>query len=331
MPEISSGMLWVTSIGAAVFALFCLVLAYRNSESRFLALATVAAGLYAVYFELKNVSETHDYFYIETPWMLGDAPGWVPLGICLSWASIFFVTTKTTDLLAIPWYQRPFLAGLLAVLLDFVGDPIVSARCVDPPGRECFGHASPTTEGGVGLWIWSVPPDSSSWMNVPLGNYVGWIVVVAVLGFAVRSVDLLIRASSRGLLMQLAILAVTVSAAGFVAVKILRAYSFLSDQGVSEWLMLGSLLAVPTALLFRERRRLNVDNPLKGWLVWGLLLLPILSYLSPWIYFFALGVHQRFSMPQILVMAGITALGLVLFVLPHVGWIATRIVGIERS
>jgi uncharacterized membrane protein len=112
-------------------------------------LALVAYG-YALERVAIAVFASHVY---EASWML--APGGVPLAVAATWAAVITSAMALAARLSgpSPW-ERAVVAALLGVSLDLLMEPVASAR---------------------GLWSWTPP---GSWLNVPVGNFVGWSVIV---------------------------------------------------------------------------------------------------------------------------------------------------------
>jgi uncharacterized membrane protein len=92
-------------------------------------------------------------------------PGWivapmgVPVAVALVWAAVI------TSALALaarrglrPAWARALAAALFAVTLDLTIEPVAVRR---------------------GLWEWTPP---GPWLGVPIGNFVGWVVIVAGYG-----------------------------------------------------------------------------------------------------------------------------------------------------
>lgn len=84
-------------------------------------------------------------------------PGRVPLSIPLLWAIIIQSSMALSDLAGLPDWSRPFLDGLLAVLID-LGVDAIAIR--------------------AGLWTWGIPL-TEGWFGVPAGNLYAWMWVAA--------------------------------------------------------------------------------------------------------------------------------------------------------
>ena len=98
----------------------------------------------------------------------------VPLYIPLLWAAIMHSSMALSDRAQLPRWARPFLDGLLAVLIDLAVDAIAIR---------------------LGLWHWKIPLNEG-WFGVPAGNLCAWMWVAAWYGGITRLVRE--RIESRG-------------------------------------------------------------------------------------------------------------------------------------
>ncbi len=90
-------------------------------------------------------------------------PGWriapfgVPLAVPLVWASVILAGLALASRLSLRTpLARGVAAALLGLSLDLIMEPVAAAQ---------------------GLWHWT---PAGAWLQVPLGNYVGWAVIVGV-------------------------------------------------------------------------------------------------------------------------------------------------------
>src|SRR6185295_13034666 len=146
----------------------------------------LACMIFAGAIEATDIRATHSYYYIRELIMIGGAPAWFPLSIAMAWALVLHSTQLASQRLPISPWQRPFVAALLAVLIDLVLDPAVaSARIVASLANICnatnLPHGSAT---GLGLWVWCVP-SVEHWLiqGIPFANFYAWGVVVLVWAF----------------------------------------------------------------------------------------------------------------------------------------------------
>jgi uncharacterized membrane protein len=83
------------------------------------------------------------------------APGGVPLAVAVTWAAVITSAMALAARLARPSaIGRALAAALLGISLDLLMEPVAVAR---------------------GLWSWTPP---CPWLGVPIGNFVGWSVIV---------------------------------------------------------------------------------------------------------------------------------------------------------
>jgi uncharacterized membrane protein len=83
------------------------------------------------------------------------APAGVPLAVAATWAAVIVSAMALAGRLAGPSpFARALVAALLGISLDLLMEPVAVAR---------------------GLWAWTPP---GSWLGVPIGNFVGWAVIV---------------------------------------------------------------------------------------------------------------------------------------------------------
>jgi uncharacterized membrane protein len=113
----------------------------------------------AVYgFALERVSMTafqsHRY---GTGWVL--SPAGVPVAVAVVWAAVISAALALAARRGLRHpAARALTAALFAVTLDLTMEPVAVRR---------------------GLWEWTPP---GPWLDVPIGNFVGWIVIVAGYG-----------------------------------------------------------------------------------------------------------------------------------------------------
>jgi hypothetical protein len=264
--------------------------------------------------------ETHEYDYSRMLVMLGDPPDWVPLAVCVSWATLVFIAMKTTDLLALPWSSRPWVDGLIAVCFDLVADPVASnSRFVSSLEANCATADGPAT-GGLGVWQWCVLAGEPTWMGVPFANYIFWFLVVFLISFGIRWGQHRWGAADTNPGRQVTMLLVigVVAAAGVMAC--LQTYNaLLDDRPVAAGLVLIGILAVPVGLLIRSGPRLERGHPLDK----GLLMMPVISQTGSLVYFFWFGFDRDRPLWAMLILLA-TAASLTLFALPYSRWRSRR-------
>jgi hypothetical protein len=117
-------------------------------------LLTLAAYGFALERISMSVFGSHRY---APEWIL--APMGVPVAVALVWAAVISAALALAARRGLrPAWARALAAALFAVTLDLTIEPVAVRR---------------------GLWEWTPP---GPWLGVPIGNFVGWIVIVAGYG-----------------------------------------------------------------------------------------------------------------------------------------------------
>jgi uncharacterized membrane protein len=145
---------WAHELAIAPAALGLMLLHARRAlglPRALVEVGTLVAYGYALEWIAMAVFRSHDY---GQAWRL--APGGVPIAVAAVWASVILaaVTLAARRGMASA-ARRALAAALVAISLDLVMEP-VAVR--------------------VGLWRWTPP---GGWLGVPMGNFVGWAVIVA--------------------------------------------------------------------------------------------------------------------------------------------------------
>ena len=112
------------------------------------------ATIYGWLLEALDLRIFGTYHYERATWWWIGA---VPLYIPLLWSVIVHASMALSDRAALPEWARPWLDGLLAVLIDVAIDAIAIR---------------------VGLWRWQIPL-TEGWFGVPAGNLCAWMWVAA--------------------------------------------------------------------------------------------------------------------------------------------------------
>jgi hypothetical protein len=274
-------------------------------------LVSIAYGLCV---ELLDIRTTETYFYTDLLLMLGRDPNWMPFSVGVSWACLMFVMMTTSDRLGLPVPLRPLLDGAMAVSVDFVMDPVASASVLVPAiGPSCA--FTPAAEfGGMGLWTWCVPVNAPAlWFTVPVSNFIGWFLVVSCFSAAVRYARGPLRAESRPLLAQLAILVAVAAVAGFLVLCSAWAYPNVLAGGTIQWVVLWTLFLTPIVAVFILRDRLRFDTPLDR----GLLALPAVILVSEVGTFFWKRIDHTHWPVSALQIVGFALLSAALLLLPY--------------
>jgi uncharacterized membrane protein len=153
-------------IELAVYAVACpmLVTAYRRSMRSFATLvAAIVFGLlielYFVYLgnELDGVPYEYGRFLV----MVADVPLWVGIG----WGIIVHAAGEAAERIDAPEIVKAISAGLLAVSLDVVLDPVAHSR---------------------GWWSWGGEA-RGGFFGVPYDNFLGWMMIVTYFVLFIRA------------------------------------------------------------------------------------------------------------------------------------------------
>lgn len=120
-----------------------------------------SALIFGMLLEIGNIYVAHSYSYSQN--FIFSLYG-VPLGIGLFWAVIIYCAMLLSDQYNFPWYKRPFLDALTALIFDLYAD-VVSVH--------------------LGFWTWIIPKDQE-WYGIPFDNLAGWIFVVLSFSFVIR-------------------------------------------------------------------------------------------------------------------------------------------------
>jgi len=280
----------------------------------------VVVAAYGIAVEASDIRSTHSYYYAELLVMLGQRPDWVPLAIGCSWATIIFVVMRTSDLLSLPWWQRPLVDGTLAVSIDLLIDPVSSnSRLVAFLGESCVGVGEPF--GGIGVWTWCVPAgDEALWYNVPLNNFFLWFGIVVTASFAIRIGSRYFGGEGRGVLAQLGVLVVLATAAFAVLALAMTAYATYVTGVWSQRLVIAGVILIPLSLIPIQARRLHFGNRLDL----GLLAAPIWMLTSGLGAFLLLRIDGEASAGAVGLMVATAAGSALLLLTPYLGALLRR-------
>lgn len=311
---------WLITIPALVWGAYYFVRATK--QGRFIALAFLVIILYGWVIESQDIRSSHGYDYHQLLFMLGSPPDWVPLSICVSWASLIFIVMTTSDRLGLPWWQRPLVDGLIAVSTDLVGDPVASnTRFVGNLLGDC-ASATGRAVGGIGVWTWCVPSSAPGvWLTVPYDNFIGWFLVVALISFGIRAAREMLHADGCSTLQQIGLLLAIAGASAAAVFALLWIDMRLFNGPVAAPVVFGLVMLTPLVLLIVHARRLRVDNRFDL----GLVLMPLVSLASSLVTFFRYGIGRDHwpAWAILLVVTALASAGLVL--LPYVKRLGARL------
>ena len=305
------------------FLIFAWYLVHARRDSRYLMLALLVALVYGMAIESLALHTTHDYDYADLWLMFGAPPDWVPYTIGVCWACLFYVVGRTSDALGLPWWQRPFFDGALAMTIDLMLDPVMSATRFTPNTvLPCMQETGPLS-GGLELWVWCVPPDDPTplFFSVPTANFLGWFTVITMLSFTVRAGRQWGKGETRGALHQAAMLVgLGVLAIGMDALVGQLSRIPGSSGPAAEWTALAVVVALPWLLILTQRRHLRFDTPFS----WGRVAWPAYAYASWGVLFYAMGIAGASGLAGTLLMTAVIAEGILLLLMPSLGTFRRR-------
>lgn len=197
---------WATPFTVLTLGLWVWAFVYVLRRHRpFYAMVLVLASVFAFMSEYSAI-RLGKYYYGDfplaicfgtpaplPPWLLGWlhqpriegclAPNWcIPLGVLALEGLVLFSILRTTDVLGVNRWSKPFVDGLLAINLDAIFDPVASST------RWCSA-GDVGDLGGLGLWTWYTgPEDAGYWFGIPLANYTAWFGSVLAFTISVRTV-----------------------------------------------------------------------------------------------------------------------------------------------
>lgn len=126
-----------------------------------LMVVVIAAGIFGFILEYGSVKANSDYCYDKAmimlpPWPVTPPPGdpcpvgpAVPLWIFFGWMMTIYIAMQTSTRLALPFFVRPVVDGLVGMSIDWVLDPLAA-------------H--------IHFWQWYVP---GPYYGIPLDNFLG--------------------------------------------------------------------------------------------------------------------------------------------------------------
>ncbi len=159
-------MLYHLSVGVielASLTLFILAFRHRLRYEKQKAVELFFAFVYGLLLEELDMYFFRTYHYGPGFFLqLGRAP----LAIAFLWSLIVTSSMAISDRLRLPEFAKPFLDGLLALLVD-IGVDAIAIR--------------------IGYWTWAIPL-KEGWFGVPAGNLYSWMWVAFSYSLATRIV-----------------------------------------------------------------------------------------------------------------------------------------------
>jgi hypothetical protein len=312
--------LWMV-LGTLVptFAFGAYYLRHALRHRRFDAIMFPLVAAYGIWIEHATVKSTEAYDYPDMLLMVGSPPDWIPVAVGVSWAIVIYVTMQSSDRLGFPRWQRPFVDGAMAVVIDLVMDPVTSASVWVPSGSTsttCMAVEG-TRFGGAGMWLWCVPEHHAHlWFNVPYSNFIGWFLVVFVASATIRAGRALTRVDGRPLGAQLAVaLGVTLVASVLVSQAVQLMIRVLRSGLVPSPVLFWTILALPVLVLGWQLHRLELRNRFE----FGLIAFPLFVFVVEPAAFLLLGMDRANWPGSFLLLLGTALFGVLLFALPYVG------------
>lgn len=117
--------------------------------------------LYASVFENFAVVQGW-YIYGRSLVMIGD----VPLSVPLIEMDVLLMGLWLLDKMDIPVWCKPFIVGLLGMLLDFTLDPVAVNQIFSTNGLTS------------GRWTWLIQPEMVNIYKIPVYNFPGWMLIM---------------------------------------------------------------------------------------------------------------------------------------------------------
>lgn len=217
----------------------------------------------------------------------------IPLAVLLMEASILLAVMRTTDLLSLPRFAKPFLDALIAVNIDVMLDPIASSS-------QWCGTGEGPSFGGLGFWTWLTRGEAAGlWFGVPLFNYIAWFTDNFAFVVGVRLIAHFFQKGQRGKTIDFF---AAVGAIGVILViegvldLVLRWLLDLRYTPAWQWGVIGGIFGLSVLVVLSSLRALRHDHPVQ----WPLVAVPG--------FYFAFGLGALLLSPSL---AGQPALYLV--------------------
>jgi uncharacterized membrane protein len=229
----------------------------------------------------------------------------VPLAISVMEAMIIYAAVQTSRRLELPWMTRPILNGLLAMTIDLVMDPIVSASVPCQSSPVILPPAP--LEPGVGFWVWRLVPQHTVFgvtlpehlfFGIPLNNFSGWFLGVVIFTFMLEAGWRRIPPESKGVLGDFIVPAVAIPLTMIVFTGVIAVYQWLIKYVLgTEWILVALILAASILVILRVAPRAKRNNPLDLFL----LAIPLFFHLYYLVALFASELYQK--QPELIVLA----------------------------
>lgn len=269
----------IFEVGVYALTLICLRHAWRNG--RYLAIALIVGFVFSFLNELFAINLLNEYYYNSFLIMLCRDPlgagvhmacntpssGCVPLAIPLMEGTVIYAAIMTSNRLKLPWAIRPVLDGFLAISIDLVMDPVVSAslNCVPGAPHNTVAH-------GIGFWVWKLLPERTVLgitlpqhliFGIPLNNFTGWFLGIIIFSLMLRIGWRLIPPESKGLFGDVIVPVLAIPATLIVFTAVIYVYELLIKYALgSEWILVAILFIASILLIALSARHAKRDNPI---------------------------------------------------------------------
>jgi len=284
-------------LGVYALGLVCLWRAWR--EGPHVVWALLGGLVYGVVLEYVGLHAKHnsepEYNYGRFLVMLfANQQQALPLCIVAGWALIIHATMRTTKRLGtMPWFLRPLVNATLGLSIDLIMDPVASGT------------------GGLGMWFWNEGLQGK-WQGVPLGNFIGWYMVIATFSLCIELGWRLVPPGRRGFWTDLLVVVCAIPASLVGCVITQLAYGQFVSGRPWEPLVLVAMLAAGSALFARYASTFRRGRALG----YAVLAVPVFFqwYFAIWLI---LGGQYR-ELPGMLIVAPLAiAAGMVAFCWPY--------------
>lgn len=166
----------------------------------------------------------------------------VPFWGSVAWGYFIYSAMQTSSRIAMPWYVRPLMDGLLVLTFDWILDPVAVQ---------------------FGFWVWEQPGE---FFGIPLDNYFGWFMVAASFSFVYRWLTRRTALGAHRALVQVALLALLILLAILLLAAGLVLFLRLAALGLPQsWMLAATLLGAAACVmppLVRARGTSPRDNVL---------------------------------------------------------------------
>ncbi|MBI3814952.1 MAG: carotenoid biosynthesis protein [Nitrospinae bacterium] len=288
-----------TELCSYTLAFFCLRHAWRRE--RYMLLIMLSAIAYA--FLLEYLAVTHNPPAYRYNQFVIKLPGPVPLGICLSWGTIFYSVIHIGKLLSIPLYLRPLLSALLATGIDFVLDPIAVA---------------------LGFWTWEIPVQ---WFGIPWSNYAGWFIVIMSFSYTHLKGYQRFPPNCKGFWGDFLVAFLAIIPSFFFYLIAMQSYLWLAgSQWIPEELLVVVIFGVALILLFRYLPQFRRNHSIDG----VILAVPLTLYTWSVVELFISGFYAKYPV-LVIVLPSLALLGIIGFTWPYLDKLLPKITAAIRD